>query len=69
MYRYISSADGRDTLTQSRQQLNHSIQERPWMDGVTKVKALAKLDNMFMQVGRPDTWYKSTCFNSTKVLA
>ena len=38
------------------------------MDAVTKVKALAKLDNMFMQVGRPDTWYKSTCLTSTKVL-
>jgi putative endopeptidase len=45
-----------EMLTEIRGHLNESIHTRSWMDGPTKVKAVAKLDNMFLEVGRPSKW-------------
>jgi len=47
----IICQDALEMLTQIRQQLNSSIHSRSWMDGATKIKAVAKLDHMFLEVG------------------
>jgi len=47
----IICQDALEMLSQIRQQLNSSIHSRSWMDGTTKVKAVAKLDHMFLEVG------------------
>jgi len=49
-----------DMLEQIRDRFNATLQVKSWMDPVTREKAVGKLAEMFLEVGHPSVWPKST---------
>lgn len=49
-----------DMLHEIRDAFNASLRHKAWMDPVTRLKAVDKLGEMFMEVGHPTTWPPAT---------
>ncbi|EKX34371.1 hypothetical protein GUITHDRAFT_55341, partial [Guillardia theta CCMP2712] len=45
-----------DMLMQIREQFNQTLQKKEWMDEAARVKAVYKLQHMFLEVGHPSVW-------------
>mmetsp|Transcript_62050 Transcript_62050/g.146302 ORF Transcript_62050/g.146302 Transcript_62050/m.146302 type:complete len:742 (+) Transcript_62050:56-2281(+) len=49
-----------EMLYEIRDQFNQTLQTKDWMDAPARAAAVHKLEHMFLEVGHPTTWPKST---------